>query len=301
MSKIPLLITGATGLTGSLFLAHLAKVNPQPPISCLVRPTSDRAFLNSLNLQLNYCVGDSSSSTTWNEILAQYTPHTIIHIAQLRHLPALLESLSKFKQLPRLIIIGTTGVYSQYNQYSWEYKRCEQKLEQYRGSYCLLRPTMIYGSPRDKNIHKLIRFCDRYGFFFVFGSGENLLQPLHADDLAQALLSVYQHRELTGAYDLSGGSIVSFRELLDLVGKYLGKPVRQISFPLNLGIWSATFLESLLKARSPVRREQILRLQEDKAYSHADAQRDFGFFPRSLEIGLEQEIALMREQGLLAG
>lgn len=296
-----LLITGATGLTGSLFLQHLSKVSPHTEVCCLVRPTSDRPRLRELDLRLDFCVGDSSSEQTWQAIFRDRAPQTVIHLAQLRHVPALLAGLrTAGEHSPRLIIIGTTGIYSKYNEYAQAYRAAEAQLEQYWGSYCLLRPTMIYGFPRDKNLHKLIRFCDRYGFFFVFGSGENLLQPLHADDLAQALLSVYQHRDLTGAYDLSGGSIVSFRQLLGLVSQHLGKPVRQLSFPLNFGIWSATLLENWLKARSPVRREQILRLQEDKIYSHAAAQRDFGFSPRSLEIGLQQEIALMREQGLLS-
>jgi hypothetical protein len=41
-------------------------------------------------------------------------------------------------------------------------------------------------------------------------------------------------------------------------------------------VWSL-ILETILGKRSPVRREQILRLEEDKAYSHDAAQKDFGF------------------------
>jgi nucleoside-diphosphate-sugar epimerase len=98
---------------------------------------------------------------------------------------------------------------------------------------------------------------------------------------------------IQGAYNLSGGSVVSFRELLVLVEQLLGKTVRQVSFPLGLGIGLATALEQILGKRSPVRREQILRLQEDKVFSHQAAQEDFGFSPRPLNIGLQQEIELM--------
>jgi nucleoside-diphosphate-sugar epimerase len=212
----------------------------------------------------------------------------------------LLDAFENLKSYPHLIVIGSTGVYSQYRQASQLKQEMEQRLRDYKGSYCLLRPTMIYGSPRDKNIHRLVKFCDRWVFFPVFGSGENLLQPIHAEDLAQALLSVYQNPKLQGAYDLSGGSIVSFKELLSLVGKYLGKPVRQVSLPLNFGVWSATLLERVLKSRSPVRQEQILRLQEDKAFPHDRAKEDFGFSPRTFEVGLKQEIELMRQQGLIS-
>ena len=292
-------VTGATGLTGTLFLTHLAEVNPGAEVCCLVRPTSDRDSIKSLNLNISYFIGDSGTSQTWDEFLAKHTPETIIHIASIRHVPIILDSLKTAGQTPRLIVIGTTGVYSQYNQYSASYKDIETRLAEYPGSCCLLRPTMIYGSHRDKNLHKLIKFCDRYGFFPVFGSGSCLLQPVHADDLAKATLSALQRPEIKGAYDLSGGSVVTFRELLALVGKLLGKPVRPISLPFNVGVWLATNLENTFKKRSPVRREQILRLQEDKAYPNDAAQKNLGFFPRTLEVGLKEEVELLRSQGII--
>lgn len=293
------ILTGATGLTGKLFLERLAAIKPGTQLFCLVRETSDTDKIEKLNLNLNYYRGDSNLAETWERIFNENNFQTIIHLVQLRQVPTILNSLKKFQQTPRLIIIGTTGVYSKYNQYSAEYQEAESYLEQYTGSYCLLRPTMIYGSPQDKNLHKLIKFCHRYGFFPIFGSGDNLLQPVHADDIAQMLLKVWECPDIKGAYNLSGGSIVSFRELILLIEKLLGKSVRPLSFPLNLGIWSATLLENTLGKKSPVRREQILRLQEDKAYPHEAAKRDLGFAPRTLEVGLQQEIELMRSQGII--
>jgi len=298
--QIPLWVTGATGFTGSLFLGHLEKSHPGMAVDCLVRSTSDRAPLEGLALNLKYTIGDSARRPTWDAWLAERTPHTIVHIASIRHTPAMLDSLRAAGQTPRLIVVGTTGVYSQYNQYAQIYQQIEQQLAQYAGSYCLLRPTMIYGSHRDKNLHKLLVFCDRTSFFPVFGTGNCLLQPIHADDLAQAILATVQRPKIEGAYDLSGGSIVTFRELLSLVGSLLNKTIYPIPIPITAGVWLATALEGGLGQRSPVRREQILRLQEDKAYPHAQAQRDLNFSPRSLEVGLKQEVELLCSQGILA-
>ncbi|MDJ0704398.1 MAG: NAD-dependent epimerase/dehydratase family protein [Leptolyngbyaceae cyanobacterium MO_188.B28] len=293
------LITGATGLMGALFLEKLAKNHPSAEISCLIRPTSNCSSLNTLNLKLNYLTGDSAKSETWRHILSEETFDTIFHLVQLRHVPTILDSLQTLGQIPRLVIIGTTGVYSKYNQYSVEYKTAETRLKSYPGPYCLLRPTMIYGSYRDKNIHKLIRFCHKYGFFPVFGPGNNLLQPVHADDLAKTLLYLWENPHIAGEYDLSGGTVVSFRELLALVSQLISKPVRQISLPLKFGISMARILEAILKTRSPVKVEQILRLQEDKAYPHKAAQKDLAFYPRSLEEGLRQEVELMRKKTVI--
>lgn len=299
MKNINLLITGATGLQGSFLLTRLSKIQYTEEVYCLVRSGSDCSYISNLNLHFNYITGDTSISETWDQVLSQYLPKTIIHIASITHTPVILENLQKTQQKPRLIIIGTTGVYSQYNEYSEIYKNIEQQLTQYQGDYCLLRPTMIYGSDRDKNIHKLIKFCDKYSFFPVFGSGKSLLQPVHADDLAQAIFTVLQRPQIKGTYDLSGGSVVTFLELLALVEKHLQKPVNPIYIPFQLGIWFATILENILGKKSPVRREQILRLQEDKAYPNDSAQKDLDFNPRSLDLGIEQEVAILKEVGIL--
>ena len=294
-----MLLTGATGLTGGLMLQKIAVLQPGYEMSCLVRPTSNCDLINSSNLKLSYYLGDSASLSTWDTVLSQQIFTTIIHLVQLRQIPTLINSLSKFQQTPRLIIIGTTGVYSKYNQYSAEYKQAEEVLSQYEGSYCLLRPTMIYGSPKDKNLHKLIRFCYRYQFFPIFGQGNNLLQPIHAEDLAQAIVSVMLNPNITGAYDLSGGTVITLVELIALVEKILEKSVYPLPIPYALGLWSATIIEKILGKRSPIRREQVLRLQEDKAYPHESATRDFDFAPRSLDTGLREEVDIMRTQGII--
>ena len=294
-----LLITGATGLTGGILLEKIAAAAPNSPIDCLVRPTSDLDHLETLDLDLTYHQGDTSTGETWDNLLEEHQPETIIHIATVRHIETILDSLKRVGQTPRLIIVGSTGIYSQYGEYSTIYKQMEESLKGYPGSYCLLRPTMIYGSYRDKNIHKLIKFCDRYGSFFVFGKGNCLLQPVHTEDLADALFKVWQNPHVAGTYDLSGGSVVTFRELLNLVSQGLNKRVIPLSFPLQLGVFAAGILENTLKQRSPIRKEQILRLQEDKAYPNEQAKQDFGFEPRSFEVGLLQEIQLMKEKGLI--
>ncbi|WP_204141998.1 NAD(P)-dependent oxidoreductase [Halomicronema sp. CCY15110] len=297
--KTPLLLTGGTGFMGQLLVQALGREVPEQAIVCVTRSADGHEQLRALHPQLTFVMGDTAIASSWDAALIQYQPETVMHLVQLRQVPTLLASLQRAQLTPRLIIIGTTGVYSRYNQYSQEYREAEAGLQRYGGAYCLFRPTMIYGSPRDKNLHKLIRFCDRYGGFPVFGSGQSLLQPVHAGDLAQALLTAYLNPDITGGYDLSGGSVVSFLELLALVEKLLQKPVRPLKIPYNLGVWSATLLESVLGRRSPVRREQILRLQEDKAYSHDAATAAFGYQPRSLEAGLTEEVELLRASGLI--
>jgi hypothetical protein len=43
----------------------------------------------------------------------------------------------------------------------------------------------------------------------------------------------------------------------------------------------------------PIKAEQILRLNEDKAFEFDDASRDFGYSPRSFEDGISLELKEM--------
>ncbi|HCK66365.1 MAG TPA: hypothetical protein DHW49_08865, partial [Anaerolineae bacterium] len=48
----------------------------------------------------------------------------------------------------------------------------------------------------------------------------------------------------------------------------------------------------------PIKAEQVLRLNENKDFSYAEAERDFGFSPRSFEEGISFEIRVESSQWL---
>ena len=94
--------------------------------------------------------------------------------------------------LSKRMIIHTTGIYSRFGVYLKEYKKIENYLfDECKIDYIILRPTMIYSSKsRIYNMHKLIGYIKNHKVFPVFGSGNNLMQPIHARDLATAIVLV---------------------------------------------------------------------------------------------------------------
>jgi hypothetical protein len=52
-----------------------------------------------------------------------------------------------------------------------------------------------------------------------------------------------------------------------------------------------------LGIRLPIKAEQILRLNENKAFSHAEAAATFGYTPMAFDQGIQQEVALFRAGG----
>ncbi len=84
--------------------------------------------------------------------------------------------------------------------------------------WVILRPTLIYGHGRDKNINEIARFIHRFGFFPLLGKANGLRQPVHVEDVAKACIAALKSPAATNlAYNISGGETLSYREMVSRV------------------------------------------------------------------------------------
>ncbi len=146
--------------------------------------------------------------------------------------------------------------------------------------WIILRPTLIYGRGRDKNIAEMARFIRRFGFFPIFGRAGGLRQPVHADDVASACVAALHTVAATNqAYNLSGGETLSYREMAARVFSALGRNPKLLRVPLGLFRLAMAGIRWLPRYRhwSVAMAE---RMNRDLLFDHADATRDFGFTPR---------------------
>lgn len=157
-----------------------------------------------------------------------------------------------------------------------------------RGIRCIiLRPTLIYGGGRDKNIAEVARFILRFGFFPLLGTAVGQRQPIHAADVAQACAAVLQSPEtLQESYQLSGGETLPYREMVCRIFQLLGRRPIMPKLPL----WAFRFGVLALRWLPRFRHWNIAmaeRMNRDQVFDHADAARDFGFAPRRFELTRE--------------
>ena len=107
-------------------------------------------------------------------------------------------------------------------------------------SYAILRPAVLFGGD-DILINNIAWALRRFPVFALFGSGDYKLQPIHVDDFAA--LAVEQGRSGTDAIiDAIGPETFSYRELVELLGRIIGKPRPIVSVPPWLGYWGATVM-----------------------------------------------------------
>ena len=119
----------------------------------------------------------------------------------------------------------------------FEYFRGKAKLEQALKdsglSYAILRPAVLFGR-EDILINNIAWFLRRFPVFGVFGDGEYRLQPIFVDDLAR--LAVQQGQLIGNSIvDAIGPETFTYRELVEAIGRAIGKKRTVVSIPPSLG------------------------------------------------------------------
>lgn len=160
-----------------------------------------------------------------------------------------------------------------------------QAWAEHRGiEWVVLRPTLIYGLGRDKNISEIARFIRRFGFFPLLGQARGLRQPIHAEDVAAACVAALQAPDVANrAYNISGGETLAYRDMVARVFAALGRPARLVTVPLWAFRLAVAMLRNLPRYRhwSAAMAE---RMNRDLVFDYADAARDLGFKPRRFAL-----------------
>ena len=278
----PLLVTGAAGLTGTRFLARLAASGHAGRVRAAVKDGAQWARIAGLPLDLEPVIGDLSDEALM--ATAAKGAERVLHLATIYLTPSLMRAA---EDASHLVLVHTTGRFSRLKSAAEGYVRIEEPVLA-APRVTVLRPTMIYGGSEDRMMSRLVRFMARSPAVPVFGRGANLMQPVHAGDLADAYLAALG-KGPGGAYDLPGPEPIPFRAMLRDISAALGRRHLQVPVPIP----AARAAVRALGPRSPLNDEQILRMTEDKDFDWTAAARDLGYAPRPFAEGIAQQVAAM--------
>ncbi len=156
----------------------------------------------------------------------------------------------------------------------------------------LIRPTLIYGAGVDRSLSPLRRLAQRWGFLPLPRASRGLRQPVHADDLAAAMLAAAQRPELDGAsLVLPGGESLRFDEMVSRTLTTCTPQPRLVRLP---GVPLATVAWMMSKVPFGIARSAaaIDRSARDLLVSNADWQRlglqPRGFQPSAVDFDTEE-------------
>jgi uncharacterized protein YbjT (DUF2867 family) len=279
---VRVLVTGGTGFTGQRVVRELTTAGHR--VTCFVRRSSAREKLDGLDV--DFAMGDLAAPESLTRSLAG--TEALVNVASLGFGHA--EGIVKAAQaagVSRAVFFSTTAIFTTLPAPSRAVRlAAERTIRDSDLAYTILRPTMIYGAPGDRNVERLFRLIARWHLVPAVGGGKKLIQPVLVDDLARAVAAVLESKKSERrAFNLPGREAVTFREFVLLAARAAGRRVLLLPVPAGLAVAVAGWIERLT-VKPRIKAEQILRLLEDKDFEWGNAGEAFGYHPTSVSDGL---------------
>jgi uncharacterized protein YbjT (DUF2867 family) len=285
-----ILITGALGFVASRLMPRLSASGAR--LVALVRPGRDVAALERDGIEVRRA--DLADPTSFGGAFDQV--EAVIHLAGLSLVPPMVPELER-SGVRRGVFVSSAGVHTRLASSGADAKRRgEGALRESSLDWVILRPSMIYGTPGDRNLARLLAWLDRFPVLPLPGGGATLQQPVHVDDLCSAIIeSLARPQAARREYDLGGPDALSLSELVRVSAEALGRSVWCPPLPLG-PVHAGVRAVRAMGVPFPVRPEQVLRLHESKAVDIGPAVRDLGFSPRAFRDGIRAEVAMLRDR-----
>lgn len=164
--------------------------------------------------------------------------------------------------------------------------QAEEEVRRSGLSYTIFRPSIVFG-PKDDFVNKLAGLVRISPAVPVIGDGEYQMQPIAADDVARCFAQALEMPQTQGeTYELCGPDRMSYNELLDTIGRALGKKsVLKLKNPLFLMRLVVPLLEQF--PFFPVTMDQIGMLVQGTVCDGTWRQT-FGFEPVRFDEGIRR-------------
>lgn len=276
-------ITGVAGFVGGHLLDHLQDAGLK--IVCVLRPSRDPSPFRRRGYEVR--IADLGRPLTCGGAFEGID--VLIHLSGMGQVAGLVPLLEQ-AGLRRGVFLGSTGIHTRLASPSAEAKRRgEAALLRSNLAWTVLRPTMIYGGPGDRNMARLLNLIQRVGVVPVPGGGATMQQPVHVDDLVSTIVaSLARPHSIARAYDVGGPEAMPLRNVIEEAARSMGRTAWIVPLPVTASA-RAVALVRRAGVPFPLRAEQILRLAETKAVEIGDAVRDLGHRPRPFVEGIRQE------------
>ena len=258
----------------------------------MIRRSDDAPNLAS-DPRLTPILGDLENPGDW--IGAVKGAQAVLHLAHIGFAQGIV-SACRDTEVQRLICLSSTRRFTRFPDSGSRRVVAGEKIVEGSGlDFTILRPTMIYGPPRDNNVERIVDWLGRRRWMPLIRGGKNLVQPIFVDDVADAIVQCVAHPRETRAlsFTLAGPESLTWREFVETIAQETGHPVSWIPVPYAVARAGAGLAE-LISARPFVTRDQVRRLLEDKAFGIEEASRALGAWqPRALRDGLRLKLAAM--------
>ncbi|WP_290890522.1 NAD-dependent epimerase/dehydratase family protein [Arenimonas sp.] len=220
-------------------------------------------------------------------------------IASLGPLDAFADWLERSPLAPaRVVALGSTSVHGKRDSpdagervLAMSLRTAERRLATVAGArgiaLTVLRPTLVYGNGRDRNLSRLVAVARRWRVLPLPSTARGLRQPVHVEDVAAAVLACLREpRPRPGFFDLPGGEALPFDQMAAralAAGAPGARLVRVPGWAFRFGVRCLRWLGG----RPGLGEGFLDRLGQDLVYDGGPARASLGHVPRGFRPGVE--------------
>lgn len=288
MTDAPILVTGATGFIGGRLVRRL--VGAGLPVRALVRDPGHAALPAEVEVvqgdlvdhgSLARAVDGAGKVVSCAAITGdKKAPPGGYDVVNADGIAALAEAAAA-AGCERIVHFGGIDVAGdEPGPYLSGRRRGEERLKAAGIPWTILQPSVQFG-PRSPFVGAMAGLV-RGPIVPVAGNGHTRIQMIHVDDVCRAAQLCLDGEERLGhAIELGGPEALEYDEILDIIGRALGKAkVRKVHAPLPIVKLQARLLQIL--PNPPVTPAAVELLERDNVAASLDVvEREFGFTPVS--------------------
>jgi NADH dehydrogenase len=166
-------------------------------------------------------------------------------------------------------------------------------------SATILRPSIVVG-PEDDFFNQFAAMARFSPALPLIGGGKTRFQPAYVGDVADAAMAALHNADTKGQiYELGGPRIYTFKQLMELMLKEIGRKRLLLPIPFGVAHVQARFAELLPKPL--LTRDQLKMLKRDNVVA-ADAKgfAELGIKPQAIEVILPRYLHRYRVGGRFA-
>jgi uncharacterized protein YbjT (DUF2867 family) len=283
-------VVGGSGFLGRHVVPIL--VSRHHEVTALAR--SDAAADMVATLGARPILGDAAGSRSLEAALVATQADGLLSLIPLSSgLGPAVVAAAERAAIRRAVFVSTTAIFTTLDAANTPARReAEAAIQASALQWTIIRPTMIYGEPGDRNLERLLHVLLRAPVV-PLPRTTGRQQPVHVEDCAQTVVAALERPVAQGqCYQIAGPFPLSLRELVAQAATALNRRPLVVLVPVPPIAAMARLYERL--ARHPrFRAEQLARLVEDKAFDIGPARKDLGHDPRPFEVGIAQEAAVI--------
>lgn len=277
-------IIGASGEVGYRLVKALSA---SWQVTCVVRNVNKRDFSVIKNTRVCTVTDAENTAELAKAITGAYV---VINASYIWFAQSIWQAIEMNTAKPEQVILtGSTGVLTKLPSESANKKREAEAYiaKKYTVPYTIIRPTMIYGHANDLNISRLARVLKKTPVFPLIGKGNSLVQPVFIYDVVEALKrAILNEHCYQKSFNIGAAQPITNKVLFAEVARAVNRKPWLLS--INTGFVRLIIGLLLVLKVSPIKKEQVLRFQEDKSIDLKPFIEAFCFTPRTFGEGLNE-------------